>query len=133
MAAGATRGLRLRPKGWALFELLLLGLLGVFLALIGAFDTEQIETGARLIYWIAALVGGGVFMLAVETGLERAPALAVRPWTRAAALAVAMTPPVTLYVATLSTVMFQRPFTAWFLLLLAPNVFIVDVGVVALA
>jgi hypothetical protein len=114
-------------------ELLLLAALGVFLSLIGAFDTEQIEPGRRLVYWIAALAGGGVFMIGIETWLERIRVLAIRPWTRAVVLALTMTVPVTVYVATLSTLMFDRPFTAWFLLLLAPNVLIVDVGVVALA
>lgn len=132
MAAEATEGRRLRPKGAGLIELLILAALGLFLSLIGAFDTEQIEPGTRLAYWVAALVGGGVFMIGIETGLERIRALAVRPWTRAVVLAVTMTVPVTVYVASLSHVMFERPFAPWWLLLLAPNVLIVDFGVVAL-
>lgn len=114
-------------------ELLVLGLIGVFLALIGAFDTDQVDAPRRFAYWIIPLVTGGACAGAIEVWLEGRPALARRSWLRAAALILLMALPATAIVVTTGTLLFGGRITLRHCLLLYPQVVLVCAGLVGIA
>jgi hypothetical protein len=110
-----------------------LSLIGLYMAAVGAFASGAMWTPLRYLYWQAAMLGGGVIAALIEPWLERVPVLARRPLLRGAAQALAMTPPITLYIALLSALMFQHPFHWIQLRYVAPSVLTVDIAVVILA
>lgn len=125
------KGLRIGRLGWA--ELAALALIGVFLALLGAFDTDQLDLFKRLGYWIFVLVAGGACGGLIEIWLERLPALAGRSWWRAAVLTVLMAVPATAIVLATQALVFGGRATSSAFLFLYPQVVLVCVGLVALA
>ena len=110
-----------------------LSLIGFYMAAVGAFDSGGMQPTVRYAYWQMAMLGGGVIAAVIEPWLERVPLLARRPPLRAAVQALAMTPPITLYIALLSALMFQHPFHWIQLRYAAPSVLTVDIAVVILA
>lgn len=89
-----------------LVELLVLALIGAFLASIGAFDTDTVDAPRRFAYWIFPLVAGGACGGLIEQWLESRPWLARRPWPRAAALTLLMAVPATVIVSGTAVVLF---------------------------
>jgi hypothetical protein len=108
-------------------------LIGIFMAAVDAFGGEEAQPVVRYIYWLTVMLGGGVIAALIEPWLERAPPLQRWPPLRAAAQALAMTPPVTLFVWLMSGLIFGARLSAEHLLMLTPSVLIVDVAVVILA
>jgi hypothetical protein len=117
----------------SLVELSALAVIGVFLALIGAFDSDQIGFGRRLAYWVFVLVAGGACGGLIEPWLDRTPVLAGRPWGRATALTLAMALPATLIVAATQVVIYGSPFQPRWLVVLYPQVALVCAALVAIA
>lgn len=114
-------------------EFLGLFVIGGFLAALGAFDTDQTSPASRYLYWITVMIGGGVIAALIEPWLWRRPLLAVRPVLLAAAQVLAMTPPITVLVWLVGALGFHRDLNPANLLVLAPAVLVVNVGVVVLA
>lgn len=123
---------RLRIGRTGPLELIALAGLGVFLASVGAFDSEDAPRNTYP-YWIMVLVGGGVVGALLEPLLWRFPALAERPWRLAVAQVFWMTPGVTVVVWLVEGWYFTLGFSmSRYLNLLIP-VFTVNIGVVVLA
>ncbi len=114
-------------------EFLVLALIGVFLALIRAFDTDQVDAPRRFAYWVFPLVAGGACAGAIEYWLEGRPGLARRPWLRAGALTLLMAVPATAIVLASAAVLFGSRPTAGHCLVLYPQVVLVCAGLVAIA
>lgn len=112
-------------------EIVGLLLLGVFLAATSAFDSEEIPALQRYLYWIAALVGGGIIAALIEPWIaDRLPG---RPRLFALAQLVAMTPPITLWITLLPMILWADPFRVERLYWTLPSVVTVNVAVIALA
>jgi hypothetical protein len=123
------RGLRLGRSGTV--ELIGLAAMGVFLAAIAAFDSGDIPTLSRYLYWQFAMIGGGVIAAALEPLAARlTPG---RPRVFAAAQLVFMTPPIILWVALLPTLLWGDPFRASKLVWALPSVVTVNIAVIVLA
>jgi DNA-binding LytR/AlgR family response regulator len=105
--------------------------LGIFLAAIGAFDTEGTSLGARLAYWLTLLLAGWLVHAVIESWLSRQH-FPGGIWLRGLVLALAMTLPLTPLVWLASSVVFGAALDAPRLLELAPGVGIVCLAVVAL-
>lgn len=127
------RGRWIRIGHLGVVELLALALIGAFLALIGAFDSDQIAFGRRLVYWVFVLVAGGACGGAIEPWLERSPLLAARPALRAVALTLLMAAPAMVLVWATQIVLFGGPGGLGRWLILYPQVALVCAGLVALA
>lgn len=116
-----------------LAELLALALIGVFLALIGAFDSDQVSGFRRYAYWIVVLVAGGACGGAIEPWLETRPGLARRPWLRGAILTLTMAAPSTAIVMATAAGLFGAPASVTKALVLYPQVVLVSAALVAVA
>jgi len=116
-----------------LVELSALAVIGVFLALIGAFDSDQIEGPRRYAYWIIVLVAGGACGGAIEPWLERVPGLMRRPRLRALGLTLLMAAPSTAIVMMTAAVLYGSPPSLTKALALYPQVVLVSAALVAIA
>lgn len=114
-------------------ELVALVILALFMAAIGAFQTETEHLPVRVAYWLICIVGGGVIAALIEPLLERVSVLAARPLARAMVQIIAMTFPITLLVWTVSGQMIGSRFELEHLVRFFPQVFVVDVIVVLIA
>src|SRR5688572_6069384 len=127
-----------RALGWRIgrtgpAEFAGLFLVGVFMAAIGAFDTDPADPLRANTYWITVMIGGGVIAALIEPLLWKVPVLAKRPPLLAAAQAVAMTPPITLMVWLVGAAFSGRVPNPRGLPPQFISVLIVDIGVVILA
>lgn len=71
-----------------------LALVGVFLALVGAYDTGDAPTWRRMIYWVSTLIVGGVAVLVLEAGFRRLPLVSHRTGVLAAAIVLTASLPI---------------------------------------
>jgi hypothetical protein len=106
---------------------------GLFMAAIGAFDTDPSDPLRSNAYWVTVMIGGGVIAALIEPLLWKVPALAKRPPLLAVAQALAMTPPITLMVWLVSAAFAGRVPNPRGLAPQLISVLIVDIGVVILA
>lgn len=130
--AGAIRDLaaiRLGRSGPA--ELIALALFGVFLAMIAPFGTAAAPTALRHLYWLSAMVGGGVIAALIEPVLARR--LPGRPRLFVLAQLAVMTPPIAVWVSLLPVLIFGEPVSAGRALRLLPDVLAINLAVVVLA
>lgn len=127
-----------RALGWRIgrtgaAEFAGLFLVGLFMAAIGAFDTDPDDRLHANAYWLTVMLAGGVIAALIEPLLWKVPALAKRPPLLAVAQALAMTPPITVMVWLVSAAFSGRvPNLRWLPAQLV-SVLIVDIGVVVLA
>ena len=121
--------IRLGRSGAA--ELGALVLFGLFLAAIGSFNTGEMSAPSRYLYWQLAMVGGGVIAALIEPFV--AARLSGRPRLFALAQLVAMTPPISLWVALLPVVLFGSRLSAGHVFWMMPDVLTINVAVVVLA
>jgi len=129
---GVKQGIRrLRIGRSGMVELIGLLLLGLFLAAISAFDSEEVPALQRYLYWVMALVGGGVIAALIEPWIARL--FPGRPRLFAFAQLVAMTPPITLWVAVLPMMLWADIFRIGRLIWSMPSVLTVNIAVVGLA
>ena len=127
-----------RALGWRIgrtgpAEFAGLFLVGLFMAAIGAFNTDPADPLRANTYWVTVMICGGVIAALIEPLLWKVPALAKRPPLLAAALAVAMTPPITLMVWLVDAAFSGRVPNPRGLPSLLISVLVVDIGVVILA
>lgn len=80
----------------------LLGAFGVFMAMLGPYGTIVAPTGVRVLYWLACIVGGGAIGIGIDELLGRR--IKGFGW-RLAFDCLAMTPPVTVLVWTVSALL----------------------------
>ncbi len=128
------------PRSWRDFrigrtgalEFAALSVIGLFMPVLGAFDSEAGRPIGYL-YWQIVMLGGGAVAALVEPLLWRIPALAKRPPLLAVAQIFAMTPPVSLVVFTTIGLVFRVEPSIGRYLGLLPSVFIVDIVVVLIA
>ena len=93
--ASASRMVRSPPWRRVTVELLLLVALGLLMAVLGPYRSLQIPAMLRTVYWLLAIVGGGVIGIAVDVAVGRW----IRGfWLRLIAVTILMTPAVTLFV-----------------------------------
>jgi hypothetical protein len=87
-------------------DLLLFAALGAFMAVLGPYGSNEEPTGTRALYWLLAIVGGGVVGIAVD--LTLGPRIRGF-WLRVAGVTLAMTPFVTMLVYGLNAWLFGIP------------------------
>ena len=112
-------------------ELVALVPFGLFLAAIGAFNTGQLAPPQRYLYWLLAMVGGGVIAALIEPFL--ASRLSGRPRLFALVQLAAMTPPITVWVALLPVFLLGDRMAPGHILLMMPDVLTINLAVVVLA
>lgn len=112
-------------------ELIGLSLFGLFLAAISAYDSEGVPTLHRYLYWQFALIGGGAIAALIEPWV--AGRLPGRPRLFVLAQLAAMTPPISLWVACLPTLLWGVPFRPEKIVWTMPSVLTVNVAIVGLA
>lgn len=111
------------------FDLLLLAALGLLMAELGPYRTLDVPPLLRRSYWLAAVLGSGLVGIFADRALApRIPRL----WPRTFIVALAITPPVTLYIYALNAVMLDLPRRHWLLPQLAWQVVIVMVLIMSL-
>lgn len=76
-------------------DLAILAAIGLLMGTLSPYGVIIAPIGLHYLYWLVAIVGGGIIGLAVEHLLDRR--IAAR-WPRVLAVSLAMTPPVTLFV-----------------------------------
>lgn len=131
-ATGVKQGLRRFRFGRSgIVELIGLSLFGFFLAAISAFDTEELPTLPRHLYWQCALIGGGVIAALIESWVARR--LARRPRLFVVVQLIAMTPPISLWVAVLPTILWGAGFRIEKIFWTMPSVLTVNIAIVGLA
>lgn len=90
----------------ATIEIALLTVIGVFLAVIGPYQTGTMSLPTRLVYWTVCIVGGGVIGIAIDVLIPRA----LRPmWLRVLTISILMTPFVSLLVMMTGAVLATQP------------------------
>jgi DNA-binding LytR/AlgR family response regulator len=105
--------------------------MGLFLAAFAAFDSHPGEPWANFVYWQGAMLGGGVIAALVEVPVHRR--LANRPRLFAVAQALAMTPPITVWIWIWANLFHSGPWRIQTILASASSVFVVNAAVVVLA
>lgn len=110
-------------------ELLLLVALGLLMVVLGPYGTLQMRPGPRTLYWLLAIIGGGLIGILVD--------LVLGPrfhefWKRVLVVTVVMTPAVTLLVSSLNLLFLdESPDIRW-LPTLAWRVFVIAFLVMAM-
>lgn len=122
---------RFRLGRSGVFEFIGLSLFGAFLAATAAFDTEELSALPRHIYWQFALVGGGAIAVVIEPWIARLTS--GRPRLFVLAQLIAMTPPISLWIAVLPTLLWGVGFRAERIVWTMPSVVTVNVAVIGLA
>ena len=110
-------------------EVLLLAAVGLILGLLGPYRTLDVPPLLRTTYWLLAALGAGLAGIALDTLLG--PKLR-NLWLRVAVVALAMTPPVTLYIYALNAWLLDLPRRWWLLPQLGWQVLVVALLLMAL-
>ena len=99
------------------------------MSVLGPYRTLDVPDGLRTAYWLAAALGAGLAGIAIDRILEPR----IRGfWVRIAAVALAMTIPVTPFIYVLNAVMLDLPRRPWLMPQLAWQVFVVSLLLMAL-
>ena len=127
--ASASRVVRNLPWRRVAIELLLLVALGSLMAALGPYDTDERPPGLRALYWLMAIVGGGIIGIAVD--LVLGPRIG-RFWPRVPIVTVAMTPIVMALVYGLNAWLLDLPVQPRTFPRLAWQVFVIALLVMAM-
>ncbi len=127
--SGGWKAWRIGRSGPA--EFAALSVMGLFLAAFSAFESERNAFWVSLLYWQAAMLGGGVIASLIEPPLHRL--MTGRPRLFAVSQAIAMTPPIAVWIWVLSNLFEDRGWRLDLFALLIVPVFNVNVAVVILA
>lgn len=112
-------------------EFIGLSVMGLFLAAFTAFDIPPEGLPLGFLYWQAGMLGGGVIAALIEPAVHAR--LRARPRLFALVQTLVMTPPITLWVWSLSTLVYGRAWDPGSLPFFAASVLVVNAAVVALA
>jgi hypothetical protein len=118
-------------QGWRrlLFDLLLLAAVGLLMAELGPYRTGEFPVALRTGYWLIAAIGAGLAGIAIDAVVGPR----IQPFLlRIAIVALAMTPPVTLFIYALNAAMLDLPRRWWLMPQLAWQVFAVTFLIMAL-
>ncbi len=118
-----------QPLRRAAIELTLLVALGLLMAMLGPYDTLRLPAAIRTLYWLLAIVGGGLIGIALDIVLG---SRIDRFWSRVLGVTVAMTPPVTALVYGLNIWVFGDPEGIQWLPSLLWQVFVIALLVMAM-
>ncbi|HEX9932056.1 MAG TPA: LytTR family DNA-binding domain-containing protein [Allosphingosinicella sp.] len=110
-------------------DLLLLAGLGLAMAALGPYRTLDVPDLLRTAYWLVAVIGAGLIGIGVD--LMLGPRIRGF-WLRIAAVALAMTVPITPLVYLLNAAMLDLPRRPWLLPQLGWQVFVVSLLIMAL-
>lgn len=110
-------------------EMLLLALVGLGLGFLGPYRTLDVPPLLRTAYWLLAVIGSGLVGIALDATLG--PRISGF-WMRVAAVSLAMTPPVTLFIYGLNALLLDLPRRWWLLPQLAWQVLVVALLLMAL-
>lgn len=102
---------------------------GVFLSVLGPFDTARLSLAVRGVYWPTVIVGGGVIGIVIDRAVMRR---AHGFWPRLIAASLLMTPLVAAFVWVVSGLMFWAPGDHPDLAILVFQVFVISFAVMAL-
>jgi hypothetical protein len=93
----AVEGLTKNSWGWRRLaaEVAILAAMGAFIAMLGAFGSDDFSMVRRFSYWIVNLVAGGLIGIAIDQAVRRWP---ISRWRRVLLVSAAMTPLETLFV-----------------------------------
>lgn len=80
---------------------------GLFLALAGAFNTNDLELGPRLIYWQTVMLGGGTWATLAAPRLFPDGLIEARPLASILAVTLAITLPITVFVWAVTGLAFE--------------------------
>jgi DNA-binding LytR/AlgR family response regulator len=105
---------------------------GVFLALMGAFGTDEVPMATRLIYWIGLCLAGAIVGTAVSHFIGREGRLDARPWLYGVLTVVGVTLPFTAVVWLVSELTFHGDLRLAAMPLYLGPVLIVTVAMTAL-
>ena len=112
-----------------LLELALLGAVGLVLGLLGPYRTLDVPPLLRTAYWLLATLGSGAVGILFDAVVgPRSRGF----WLRVAVVALAMTPPVTLYIYALNALLLDLPRRWWLLPELGWQVLVVASALMAL-
>ncbi|RYF90911.1 MAG: LytTR family transcriptional regulator [Caulobacteraceae bacterium] len=81
-------------------------LVGVFLALTGAFETSETGLPVRLGYWTLMMLAGSLTGVGISIFIERVGWLEERPWVQGTLIVLLIAPPLTLLVWAISMIFF---------------------------
>ena len=110
-------------------ELLLLAAVGLILGMLGPYRTLDVPPVLRTVYWLLATLGAGLAGIGLDAWLGPR----IRGfWLRVVVAALAMTPPVTLYIYALNAWLLDLPRRWWLLPELAWQVLVVALSLMAL-
>jgi hypothetical protein len=116
-----------RRRFW--LELVLLVGVGLVMGVLGPYRTVDVPPLLRTGYWLLAVIGSGLVGIAIDSVLGPH----IRGfWLRVAAVALAMTPPVTVFVYALNALMLDLPRRWWLLPQLGWQVLVVALLLMAL-
>ena len=93
-------------RRWAI-DLVILVAIGLLMGFLGPFGSEHIAVGARYVYWMICLVGGGLIGVVADELLSRSLTVI---WRRIVLVSLLVTPLVTLLVLTTQNVLMGQPF-----------------------
>jgi hypothetical protein len=112
-----------------LFDVLLFAAVGLLMAELGPYRTGEFPVALRISYWLIAAIGAGFAGIVIDAvvGPRIAPFL-----LRIAVVALAMTPPVTLFIHALNAALLDLPRRWWLMPQLAWQVFAVTFLIMAL-
>ena len=103
-------------------DLLLLTFVGLVMAQLGPYRTLDAPPALRIVYWLIAVIGGGLAGIAADRLLAvRIPGF----WLRILAVSLAITPLITLYIYALNALLLDLPRRWWLLPQLAWQVLVV--------
>lgn len=103
---------------------------GVFMAVIGAFDTIEAPLAQRVLYWVPTMTVGALFGIAASWIVSRPRRIGDNPWLLWAAVSLAVSIPTTAFVWLYTEFLFDIPDSA--LLYLFPNVLVVAAAMTAI-
>lgn len=110
-------------------DLLLLVAVGLVMAELGPYRTIDAPQSLRIVYWQLAVIGSGLAGFVIDRTLAQRVA---GFWLRILAVALIMTPPVTIYIYLLNAVMLDLPRRWWLIPQLGWQVFVVMLLLVTL-
>lgn len=103
---GATRRMRTVARRWAA-DLAMLVLISLLMGFLGPFGSDRLPAAGRYLYWLICMTGGGLIGIALDEALiRRLPGA----WRRTAAVAILMTPLVTILVMATEALLFGGRF-----------------------
>lgn len=105
---------------------------GAFMAVSGAFGTDQTTLVERLIYWISLMIAGSLIGSLIARAVFGSPRFAARPWLAIIIVTVLLTPPLAVIVWVASNLIFHRAWEPRLIVYAFPQVALISVIMTAI-